>query len=283
MLVLPAVACAATAQLPADWHEGATVTSWWHDDYLAPTSTASIDELAGIGGKDAAILTTWYMNTGTSSNIVDDPSRTPTDAGVRSAIEQAKAAGMRVILKPHVDVLDGTFRASVHPASPSTWWADYRTMLLHYADIAASEHVDEIIIGTELQSMTAGYTNQWRSLIGEIRARFSGRLTYASNGLDEADAIGFWHLLDYIGVDAYIPLSSEDPNPSVDSLVAAWRDRGYVQRLTDLQARGDKPLYFTEIGYQSRKGTALTPCCSGPGAISQEAQQHAYEAAFRVW
>src|SRR5690242_16220112 len=116
------------------------------------------------------------MDTGTSSNIVDDPSRTPTDAGVRAAIEQAQAAGMRVILKPHVDVLDGTFRASVHPADPSAWWADYRTMLLHYADLAASEHVDEIIIGTELQSMTTGYTAEWRSLISDIRARFSGRL-----------------------------------------------------------------------------------------------------------
>lgn len=283
-LAVPATAQALVAQLPADWHEGATLTAWWHDDYLQPASTASINELAGIGAKDAAILTTWYMDTGTSSNIVDDTSRTPDDAAVRAAIEQAHAAGMRVILKPHVDTLNGTFRGSVHPGSPSTWFADYRTMLLHYADMAASEHVDELIIGTELQTMTTpAYTAQWRSLIGEIRAHYGGRLTYASNGLDEANQIGFWDLLDYIGVDAYMPLSSSDPNPSVDSLVAAWHDRGYVQQLTDLSARWSRPLYFTEIGYQAREGTALNPCCDAPGPRSEEAQRRAYEAAFRVW
>ena len=55
-----------------------------------------------------------------------------------------------------------------------------------------------------------------------VRARFGGRLTYAANHIDGANSLGFWDALDYIGIDAYEPLSWSDPNPSTETLAASW-------------------------------------------------------------
>jgi hypothetical protein len=40
----------------------------------------------------------------------------------------------------------------------------------------------------------------------EIRKIYTGKLTYAANW-DDFDKVPFWKELDYIGIDAYFPLS----------------------------------------------------------------------------
>lgn len=195
---------------------------------------------------------------------------------------RARALGMRVVLKPHVDVLDGTFRGAIVPGSPSQWFQGYRAMLLHYADLAREGGATMLVIGTELTSLSS-YAQSWRALIAEVRGRFHGRLTFAADQLDGAEAVTFWNALDYIGIDAYMPLSSATGNPSIAKLTDAWRGRGYMGRIERLHRRYGKPVLFTEIGYQSRGGTAARPWGGASGGISQEPQRRAYEAAFRAW
>jgi VCBS repeat-containing protein len=282
IITIEGVTEGAPRPLPADWHKGATVTSWWHDDYERPQSDEAIAALAGTGSTHAAILTTWYMSSRTSSRIAPDAQKTPSDAAILRAIAQAKAAGMRVSLKPHVDVWDGTFRANIAPSSRTTWFTDYRAMMNHYADLARTGGADMLVVGTELTSMSSHNIN-WRRVIDEVRARFGGELTFAANWIDGAKRVAFWDALDYIGIDAYMPLASGDPNPSVDALVAAWHERCYVADIAALQARYEKPVIFTELGYQSRYGTATTPWGGASGSPAQEPQDRAYEAAYRVW
>jgi hypothetical protein len=283
LLACLAVAPSAAAEpLPSEWHKGATLTSWWHDEYEGSKSDEAIAALQRTGSTDMAVLTTWYMQNGSSSAVAPVPEKTPSDAGILKAMAKAKSLGMRVTLKPHVDVLDGTFRANIAPTSPTAWFASYRAMLLHYAELARSGGAHMLMVGTELTSMSR-YTAEWRQLIAEVRARFEGRLTFAANHISGAAEVAFWDDLDLIGIDAYMPLSSGDPNPSVEDLANAWVARGYVRALADMYARYCKPVVFTEIGYQSREGTATTPWEVHTGAPSQEAQRRAYEAAYRVW
>jgi hypothetical protein len=273
---------AASAELPADFFRGATLTSWWHDEYASPAGDQALDELRDTGAREAALLVTWYMERRDSSSVVRDPQRTPSDSALRHAMARARALGMRVVLKPHVDVLDGTFRGEIAPASPSEWFESYRAMLLHYADLAREGGATMLIVGTELTSLSS-YAQRWRGLIADVRERFPGRLTFAANQLDGAEAVTFWDALDYIGIDAYMPLSAGAANPSVEALTDAWRSRGHVERIEQLHRRYAKPVLFTEIGYQSREGTAVTPWGGATGGISHEPQQRAYEAAFRAW
>ncbi len=193
----------------------------------------------------------------------------------------ARALGMHVVLKPHVDVADGSFRGDIAPADPAAWFDAYRRMSDHYADLAAAGGAEMLIVGTELTSMS-GYEGEWRRVIDGVRARFGGRLTFAANWVDGARRIGFWDALDFIGVDAYMPLATSSGS-TVDELAAAWRDRGYVGELADLHARVGKPVLFTELGYQSRLDTAVTPWGGATEAIDQEAQARAYEAAYRAF
>ena len=280
--VVATPAHAATALAP-DWQSGANFTSWWNDTYSGGTSDASLQALRDTGANSVAILSTWYMPTGTSTQIAPDSQKTPTDASILHAMSTARSLGLRVVLKPHVDSPDGPFRGDIRPSDVGAWFASYRTFIDHYADLAQQGGASMLEVGTELTSMS-GYTDQWRAIIADVRSRFSGKLTFAANWIDGAQKVGFWDALDYVGIDAYMPLASGDPNPSVDSLVSAWADRCYVSQIAQLQSTWNRPVLFTELGYVSREGTATQPWSwTFAGAISQEPQQRAYEAAYRVW
>jgi hypothetical protein len=136
-------------------------------------------------------------------------------------------------------------------------------------------------------------TGDWLALIRTARHHFSGEVTYAAK-LIEATRIRFWGALDYIGVNAYVPLTtSARPNPTVAQLVAAWRSfrdaAGHLHRYFDviasLHRRYRRPVLFPELGYRSQLGTAIQPgLAAGPSTVgTPEPQRRAFEAAYRVW
>ncbi len=91
------------------------------------------------------------------------------------------------------------------------WFSNYEKFILHYAELAEKNHLDILCIGTELQK-TIPKEKEWRSLIKKIRYVYHGPLTYAANFYVEFEKITFWDELDYIGIQAYFPLSkSNDP------------------------------------------------------------------------
>lgn len=264
------------------WHRGANFTSWWHDEYAKPSSDDSLARLAATGTTRVSFVPTWYMADQSSSTITASATRTPSDAALLHGMAKAQELGMEVVLKPHVDLWDfSTFRGSITPADPAHWFADYRTMMNHYADLARQAGARMLIVGTELTTMV-GYEAEWRQIIAEARARFPGELTFASMPQYPLQLVRFWDALDYIGVDAYVPLTdSSNPDPSVEQLVSAWRT-AYVGDLFALHRQWGKPVLFTELGYQSRVGTAATPWGGATGPIDQGPQQRAYEAAFQA-
>ena len=95
------------------------------------------------------------METGQSSTIAPLADRTPRDVGLRDAAAAARSLGLEVTIKPHVDVLDGTFRGEIAPASPFEWFASYRRMLTHYAALAEEVGASVLVIGTEFASLSA--------------------------------------------------------------------------------------------------------------------------------
>ena len=155
-----------------------------------------------------------------------DSAKTPSDASLTRAIASARSAGLEVILKPHVDVLDGTFRGDIQPADRAAWFQSYKLFIGIYADLAARSGVGYFSVGTELKSLS-GETESWKSVIDNVRGKFGGQLTYAANW-DEVFQVQFWDALDIIGVDAYFPLSQKGETPTPESLaggLAAQRRR----------------------------------------------------------
>ena len=272
---------AATAHAAPDWKRGANFNTYTPGDYGTPESDASLERLAATGSDSVEIVTTWYQRTLLSNEIGVDPGRTPSDASVLHAIAKARSLGLEVTLKPHVNVMDGTWRGAIKPTDRAAWFASYRAMIDHYTPLAAKNGVSMFVVGTELKSMS-GDTAQWNTIIKNVRNRFKGKLTYAAN-YDEFEAVKFWNKLDYIGVDAYFALTNL-LGDSVETLQGRWTSWGWKTKLVNQAFAWGKPVIFTELGYRSTPDTALHPgLFSSLGDIDLDAQQRAYEAFYRAF
>jgi hypothetical protein len=270
---------------------GLTHVSWWHDEYEDADAEASRQALAATGANWAGVLVTWYMERADSSEIAPDLLRTPTDDAVRLAIRGLRGRRLEVMLKPHVDVQDGTWRGTIAPRSAAGWFASYRTFLAHYAALAEEEGVSILCVGTELATMTrAAYAAEWQEAIAETRGRYRGRLTYAANAVvpgDEYTSVPFWGGLDLLGLDVYTPLTSKS-NPTRAELEQGWRHNrdghDMVAAFRNWQGAWTKPVVFTEIGYRSGDGANRAPWDFGAFLSPDPGEQaDCYAAAFAVW
>jgi hypothetical protein len=272
-------------------YNGITHVSWWHDEYGRPEARSSRGALAATGGNWAGVLTTWYMERRDSSAMAPHSQRTPADDVVRQAIEELHGQGLRVMLKPHVDVEDGTWRGQIAPTDPAAWFAAYAAMMEHYAVLAREAHVEMLCIGTEFVTMTdSRHLAAWTQVIERVRGRYPGLLIYAANGnspADEFTSVSFWSQLDLLGLDVYTPLTGST-SPSLQDLVNGWRrnrdGHDMVAAYRNFQGAHGKPLVFTEIGYRSADGTNRIPWDweASMGADPAE-QSDCYQAAYQVW
>ena len=270
---------------------GLTHVSWWHDEYGSPAATDSRLALAATGARWSGLLTTWYMQHRSSNEIRPIANRSNDDDVVRGAIAELHALGLKVMLKPHVDVEDGSWRAQIAPQDPARWFESYAAFLDHYVALATEAQVELLVVGTELASMSgARYAREWATLIGRVRASYPGLLTYAANGVepgDEFTSVSFWPWLDLLGVDAYTPLTDK-LNPSRQELAAGWRRNRYghdmVATFSNLQRAYTKPLVLTEVGYRSGDGANRAPWDWEARLAPDPAEQaDCYAALYEVW
>lgn len=275
------------------FQKGLAFPVWWYEHYCqSEFGLTAIRNIAELGADWVQLVPTWYQEDRNANEIKRVEDKTATDACLKRAIEAAHNNGLEVMLKPHVDSLDGYFRGEIAPSQPDAWFASYEKMILHYADIAHESEVEILVVGTELKSMSGtAYSERWRALIAEIRRRYFDHLTYAANW-DAYDQIGFWSELDYVGIDAYFPLSNLD-TPSREDILAGWQDydeqftpRHWADEIEALVLAVDRPLIFTEIGYASQDGAARQPWRGQQDEglpANPELQTRLYEAALRTF
>ncbi|MFY0687308.1 MAG: hypothetical protein JXQ90_09090 [Cyclobacteriaceae bacterium] len=203
--------------------------------------------------------------------------------GVKVMINEAKAHGLKVMLKPHVwvrgDGWPGDFRLK-NKEEWDQWGKDYSDYLLEYAKLADSLDVEMICIGTEFRNSVRDVPEFWIQLIKQIRSVYTGKLTYAANW-DNYQHVPFWEELDFIGVDAYFPLDTT-LNPSVERIVDGWQLS--YDELRKFSKQMDRPVLFTEYGYQSSDYTVSRPWESArQKEPNMEAQCDAYVALYQVF
>jgi len=235
--------------------EGLAAPIWDDHDYGEPSFAASLADIADTGAEWVTLVPTWYQSDPASSVVfAERPGRTSTDDALVVAIEGAQAQGLRVMLKPHLDLVDGGYRGMIEPASVEEWFDSYREVLVGYARLAQVHEVAQLVVGTELAGVSED-TERWRDLIADVRQEFSGVVTYAANH-DEFTSVEFWNDLDLIGVDAYFPLAAE-PTTDGDRLIVAWDP--IVDELSRIANEFDRRIVFTEIGYPSQEGAVVEP------------------------
>jgi hypothetical protein len=263
--------------------KGITFASWGAHDYLTTQSDQSLGKVQQTGADWISLIVTQYQPT-IASTAIQPTSFTPSDASLTHAIQNAHALGLKVLFKPHVDLSEdpdhwrGQIGTGFNPEQWSEWFTSYSQFILHYAELANQNGVDEFCVGTEL-SIAQTQEAQWRKLVKEIREIFRGPLVYAANFGDEY-SLNWWDTLDYIGVDAYYPLTLQ-VHPSLTALKLSWNVIGVY--LAGLAAKENRQILFTEIGYRSMQGAASRPgdyWTSAP--VDAQDQETAYTAVFET-
>lgn len=171
------------------------------------------------------------------------------EEGVEELIKMAHSRSMKVMLKPQVWMHQG-WVGDFYLENTDDWklWEEaYTKYIVFYAKLAEINKVEIFCIGTEYKIVASKRPDYWISLIAEIREIYSGKLTYAANW-DEYKSISFWDKLDYIGINAYFPLSQKQ-NPEKGELEFAWQNISNDIELFNVKFQ--KPVLFTEFGYRS--------------------------------
>jgi hypothetical protein len=250
--LLPLLALTSAVADPLPRFDGFNVVAMPGHPFGSASARRSLVEAHRLGATTVAVIP-FLWQPRPQSKTIERGSDMP-DPMLRTAIQEARAVGLRVLVKPHIWVPE-SWAGAIDPGGDEgwrSWFADYRAALLRIARIAAEEHADALAVGTELTKSVA--QPEWRDLIGAVRAVFPGTLIYVAHDMAEAEAVPFWDVLDAIGISLYPPLAQSD-----DHAARLATMRATAVRLDALAARTDKPVIVAEIGLRSAVGATAKP------------------------
>ena len=220
-----------------------------------------IGKLLQINPNSAAIMPFGFMREINTPEIIFDTDRQwfgETRKGATQYITLLKQNSLPVMLKPQIWVWKGEFTGTIEMHTEENWRKledSYDAFILNYAELAEETKVPILCIGTELEKFIEKRPMYWQRLIKKIRAVYKGKLTYAANW-DEYKRIPFWKELDYIGIDAYFPLS-DAKTPTIKELRKGWQP--WKEKILEVANTNNKKVLFTEFGYRSMDYTAKKP------------------------
>jgi hypothetical protein len=262
----------------ASEERGLVLPTWERNGYSSTDTAGALQGISSVGANWVQIVPTWYQPTSTASEIGPTDSSV-TDDDVRQVIGLARRDGLKVLLKPHVDSADGTRRTSIEPSDLEAWFRSYQAFIIHYADLAREQRVDQFSVGTELGGLSSD-RDEWLAVIQQVRNHYEGPLIYAAN-YDEYSDVTFWDAIDLVGIDAYWSLKSQ-ATADVSQLANAFaliRDE-----LAEFARKVNRRILFTEAGYPSQVGSATEPWYASPrGRPANDEQAAAYEALLKTF
>jgi hypothetical protein len=200
--------------------------------------------------------------------------------GIRECTQKLHTAGFSLMLKPHLWINHQMYTGDLKFSSEAAWATfetGYEAYILDFARLAEQEGIEVFCIGTELGNAIATRPEYWARLISDIKEVYSGKLTYAANWNDY-DKFPFWTSLDYIGIDAYFPLSASE-TPTIEELKNAWKV--HILKMDELRSKYQKNILFTEFGYRNANRCAYEPWKEDNLVENKQAQVNAYEALFQ--
>ncbi|MGB0891309.1 MAG: glycoside hydrolase family 113 [Flavobacteriaceae bacterium] len=181
-----------------------------------------------------------------------------TENGLLQYAKKFQKKKVKIMVKPQIWVYHGQFTGLIEMDSEDKWAIlenSYAAFILTYAKAAEELNADILCIGTELEKFVIKRPKYWQELISKIKKVYKGKLTYAANW-DEYKRVSFWKEIDYIGIDAYFPLSNKK-SPSLEDLELGWQP--HKKEIMQVQKQFGKPILFTEFGYRSVDFTAKEP------------------------
>ncbi len=204
------------------------------------------------------------------------------ELGVAGCVKAAHKNNLSVIIKPHLWIGRGMYTGHFSLQSNSQWQAwenSYSKYILRYAAIADSMKAEMFCIGTELGASVSARPQFWLHLIDNVKKVYNGKITYAANW-DDYEKFPFWKKLDYIGVDAYFPLSTAS-TPEIMDIKKGWIN--HLSKLEQVSNQNGKKILFTEYGYRNEDRCTAEPWKENNGPLNNTAQANAYQALYETF
>jgi hypothetical protein len=131
--------------------------------YDSERARDSLRHLRSTGANWVAFVVTWYQQHSYTNEIFPVYARSCSNKGyyiyesatpeeLTAGINFAKGLGFKIFLKPHMDVLDDSWRGRISPSDPIEWHNDYSKYMLGYARLAQTLGVELFSISTEMNS-----------------------------------------------------------------------------------------------------------------------------------
>ncbi len=252
--------------------------------YGSASCLAVLRALKELGVTHVSVTPFGYQRALDDTSIRYGRDRSLPDSSLLALAEQAHTLGLRVCLKPHI--WSGAFwrgdasRQEIDPGSEAgwrDWFQSYTAFAVHYAALAERMGASVFCVGLEYLRATEQNPGAWAAVAEACRGVYGGALTYAANWWREVEVFADWRAYDFIGVNAYPPLS-ELPDPDLDALIAGW-DR-YLDQLERVhQSSDERPVLLTETGIRPARGAAARPWDQGhSGEADAALQARTYEA-----
>lgn len=253
----------------------------------APVKDAHVFPVINVNANYAAIMPFGFLRDLKHPNIIYNTQKQwfgETVDGAKQYIETLQKNDLKIMLKPQIWVWRGDFTGYIEMESEADWVTlekSYSKFILKYAVLAHEMNVDIFCVGTELERFILNRPSYWRKLIKEITQIYKGKLTYAANW-DEFKRTPFWDELDFIGVDAYFPVS-ESKTPTLEECLHGWKTHKAI--IESISTKFDKPILFTEFGYRSvdYSGTAPWKSDRSMNQVNLDAQTNTTKALFETF
>ena len=253
----------------ADFQSGIVYIQWGQDGY----GRCNIQWQKGLddvhtqtGARWLELPITFNQVSQTSTHITPLPT-TPSAKSFQEGIATAHAMGYHVFVVPLIGISTGTGRwsGSVHftsVAEEQQWFNNYWQVFRPYVVAAAQGGADQLAIGTEDEWLERNApASMWNHFIAQVRAVFSGTLTYDINWSGLTKPIPTWMAnpsINMVGISEYISLTDNRSSTNIKDIASSWRS--HVKGLVDTFATQlKKPVFLSEIGYRSSADALYNP------------------------
>lgn len=234
---------------------------------------ASLEALRATGANTVAIVPLLQQSRPDATDV--DRSLDMSDGELAHFIRQAHRLGLHAVVDPRIQI-PGSTPDEVRMGNDQDWAAwfhHYEQALVGLAAVAADEHAQALVIGTDLDQTLS--RPEWAGLIARLRRVYPGRLIYAAQGAAGAERVPFWNRLDAVGVTLQPVLDAAGGPASWDAALADDRNR-----LLALARQTGRPIFVAELGFVTGPAPALQTDSGArpPLAIDEAVQSRALAA-----
>jgi hypothetical protein len=122
-----------------------------------------------------------YAPSRNSDSVVTSPADTLTAADIAILTQIAQRDGLYVEYRPMMFVqgLKDSWEGRIRPSDPDAWFASYYEANLPYLQAAEKYRVNEYVIGTEMNGLSAD--TQWASFLEKAAKVYKGQISYTAD------------------------------------------------------------------------------------------------------